>query len=254
MDAKKRDFDVAAASWDENPIRVKLANDIAKAINDAVALTSAMDVLDFGCGTGLLGLQFCSRVRSVIGVDSSQGMIAVFQKKAADRKLTNAKAIGLDLEAGAELPGSYDVIVSSMTLHHVQATELLLRKLYVALKPSGYLCIADLDLEGGQFHDSNEGVFHFGFDRTALQAAFAKTGFTTVRIGTAAEVTKPAASGAERCFTVFLITGIRCASGPPATEARRARPARVQGESHPRVPPLSPRLRKACSGGRRTAG
>jgi len=207
MGAKKRDFDAAAASWDENPIRVKLANDIAKAINGAVAFTSTMDVLDFGCGTGLLGLQFCSRVRSLTGVDSSQGMLAVFQKKAADQKLTNAKAVGLDLEAGAALPGSYDVIVSSMTLHHVQDTELLLSKLYGVLKPSGYLCIADLDLEGGQFHDSNEGVCHFGFDRTALQAAFEKTGFTIAQINTAAEVMKPTASGVERCFTVFLLTG-----------------------------------------------
>jgi 2-polyprenyl-3-methyl-5-hydroxy-6-metoxy-1,4-benzoquinol methylase len=207
MDAQKRDFDTAAASWDENPIRTRLAGDVAQAIRKAVVLTSAMDVLDFGCGTGLLGLQFSPHVCTLTGVDSSQGMLAVFQKKAADQKLGNAQGVLLDIETGAELPGRYDVIVSSMTLHHVQATETLLGKLHRALKPSGHLCVADLDLEGGQFHDSNEGVFHFGFDRGMLQAALTKTGFSDVRIATAAQVMKPNASGAERCFTVFLATG-----------------------------------------------
>lgn len=35
MNIEKKDFDKEAASWDENPARVKLSKDIAQAIADA---------------------------------------------------------------------------------------------------------------------------------------------------------------------------------------------------------------------------
>ena len=54
MKNQPRDFDKQAATWDENPGRVKLAEDVAGAVAQQVALLPDMDGLDFGCGTGLL--------------------------------------------------------------------------------------------------------------------------------------------------------------------------------------------------------
>lgn len=48
----KKDFDKEADAWDENPARVKLANDVADAIITQARPNRGMDVLDFGCGTG----------------------------------------------------------------------------------------------------------------------------------------------------------------------------------------------------------
>ena len=81
MNTEKRDFDKEAASWDENPARVKVVKDIFEAIVRQVTITSDMDVLDFGCGTGLLSLQLQPFVRSVTGMDSSQGMLDVLKQK-----------------------------------------------------------------------------------------------------------------------------------------------------------------------------
>jgi cyclopropane fatty-acyl-phospholipid synthase-like methyltransferase len=55
----KRDFDAVAASWDQEPRRVKLARDVVEAIRRELPLTPEMEVLDYGCGSGLvtLGLQ-----------------------------------------------------------------------------------------------------------------------------------------------------------------------------------------------------
>ncbi len=78
MEVEKRDFDKEAAGWDEHPGKVKLANDIAGAIGNHIVLTPNMDVLDFGCGTGLLTFQLQPLIRSITGVDSSQGMLDVF--------------------------------------------------------------------------------------------------------------------------------------------------------------------------------
>jgi ubiquinone/menaquinone biosynthesis C-methylase UbiE len=81
MSTEMRDFDKDAARWDEHPTRVRLGQDVASAIAHAVPLGPTMDVLDFGCGTGIVTLQLAASVASVTGVDSSQGMLEVLNAK-----------------------------------------------------------------------------------------------------------------------------------------------------------------------------
>ncbi|MGD0659357.1 MAG: class I SAM-dependent methyltransferase [Syntrophorhabdales bacterium] len=207
MNSEKRDFDKEAASWDERPLRVKLAKDIADAILKQITLTSDMDALDFGCGTGLLTVQLQPLVHSITGMDSSQGMLDVFNAKIARLKLTNMRALLVDLDKGDTLAGNYHLIVSNMTLHHVKEIGPLFDHFYSIMAHSGYLCVADLDLDDGQFHEDNTGVFHLGFDRTALRRTFAEAGFENIQDMSAAEVTKTTPNGETRQFTVFLMTG-----------------------------------------------
>ena len=70
MKNEKRNFDQDAALWDQNPGRVKVAMDIAQTIIREVNPGSTRDVLDFGCGTGLLTLALQPLVHSIAGVDS----------------------------------------------------------------------------------------------------------------------------------------------------------------------------------------
>jgi 2-polyprenyl-3-methyl-5-hydroxy-6-metoxy-1,4-benzoquinol methylase len=213
MGTDKRDFDKAAANWDEQPVRVQMANDVAAAISRQVVLRPDMEVLDFGCGTGLLTLQLAPQVKSITGVDSSRGMLNVLGAKIARQKLANVQTLLLDLEAGDALPDRYDLIVSNMTLHHIREVGPLLDRFYQALSPGGHLCLSDLDLDDGLFHDDNQGVFHSGFDRAALRQAFADAGFEDVQDTTAAEVTKPTRLGELRRFTIFLMTGVKRIAG-----------------------------------------
>jgi ubiquinone/menaquinone biosynthesis C-methylase UbiE len=163
------------------PARVKLANDIAATISKEIPLTYDMDVLDYGCGTGLLTLQLQPIVHSVTGIDSSQGIIDVLKGKIDKQNLTNVKTQYLDAEKCSHLEGTYHMIVSSMTLHHIKLIRPLLDQFYRILVPSGYLCIADLDLDDGQFHSNNDGVFHFGFDRRLLRQDFKNAGFDDIK-------------------------------------------------------------------------
>lgn len=203
---KERDFDREAGNWDTPP-RVRLANDIAAAVIQRVHLDREMDVLDLGCGTGLLSLQLAPLVRSVTGVDSSKGMLEVLQGKAERAGLDNVTGLAADLDEDKSVAGRYHLVVSSMTLHHIQDVPRLLGRLRRSLHPGGYIALADLDKEDGGFHSDNTGVFHFGFDREELGRHFREAGFSDVGAATAAQMTKPAANGGERTFSIFLMTG-----------------------------------------------
>jgi len=206
MNTEKKDFDKEAANWDENPGRVKLAKEIAEAIIKQVVLRPDMRLLDFGCGTGLLSIELQSRVGSVTGVDSSAGMLDIFKAKTAKFELNHIETLLFDFEKGETPEGSYDVVVSNMTLHHIKDVRPLFDLFSKVTTPGGYLCIADLDLEDGQFHEDNTGVFHHGFDRTILKGFFLKTGFRDILETTATEVRKPLKDGVVKRFPVFLMT------------------------------------------------
>lgn len=209
INTKKRNFDQDAVNWDQIPRRVKVAQDVAHNMIQEITLTPDIDVMDFGCGTGLLTFSLQTFVRSITGVDSSQGMLDVFKAKIKEQNLNNVKAEFIDLDKGDVLNCSYHLIVSSMTLHHIKNIASLLEQFYSILLPSGQLAIADLDLDDGQFHSDNEGVFHSGFDRKELHQMFIDTGFRDVRHRTAAQVEKTVGDGSSRLFTLFLITGIK---------------------------------------------
>jgi len=207
INTKKRNFDQEATNWDQVPGRVKVAEDIAQSMIREITLTPDMDVLDFGCGTGLLTFALQPFVNSITGVDSSRGMLDVFRKKIKEQNLKNVKAEFVDLEKGDVLRGSFHLIVSSMTLHHIKNITPLFKQFHSLLLPSGQLAVGDLEPDDGQFHSDNEGVFHFGFDRKELHQIFADNGFRDVRHLTAAQVEKPVEGGQIRLFEIFLIIG-----------------------------------------------
>ena len=203
------DFEKEAAVWDAEPRRVKLAQDVAEAIIRELQPTKDLDALDFGCGTGLVTLRLQPLVRSITGVDSSPGMLAVLQDKVKKQGLANVRPQFVDFERGGEVKGRFNLLVSSMTMHHVADTAALLRLWFELLLPGGRLGVADLDTEDGSFHGDNTGVYHQGFERAGVQALLEEAGFGEVRATTAASVVKEIAGQGLREFTVFLLTGVK---------------------------------------------
>ncbi|MBI5006091.1 MAG: class I SAM-dependent methyltransferase [Nitrosomonadales bacterium] len=204
MEQVRRDFEAVASRWDSNPTRVRIAHDVGDAIMRMLKLTPQMDVLDYGCGTGLLAMQLQAHVRSVTGADSSPAMIAVLNDKIATLKPGNVSTQRVDFERGAHARGEYDLIVSSMVTHHVPDTAALFKEWKLLLKPHGQIAFADLDSEDGSFHGDNTGVFHLGFDRAALRMLLLAEGYADVRDATATVVHKEV-DGQTREFPIFLI-------------------------------------------------
>ncbi|RQW88432.1 MAG: class I SAM-dependent methyltransferase [Geobacter sp.] len=203
---KPRDFNEAASSWDEEPRRVRLAFEVAEALKREVVISSAMDVLDYGCGTGLVTLCLQPLVRSITGADTSDGMLEILRGKVAGQGLTNVKMVLLDPDRESFPAESFDLLVSSMMLHHVDDPVKLLNDFYRMLRPGGALAVADLDAEDGSFHGHGLSAAHSGFDRDRMRAMLEEAGFRETRAVTASMVEKTDDRKIVRTYTVFLMT------------------------------------------------
>lgn len=200
-------FDARAAAWDTNPHRLKLARDIVTAMEAAGVFEGVASALDFGCGTGLLTLELAERIPWVTGLDTSPGMLAELAAKIARAGLGNVGTLLADLARGDTVKNRFDLVASAMALHHVADLDAVLPRLFALATPGGRLAVADLDSEGGAFHDDPTGVHHTGFDRTALIESLGAIGWTDLRATTATSIEKPQSDGGTRAFTVFLLTG-----------------------------------------------
>ena len=199
----KRDFDAVAASWDEEPRRLKLAQEVVTAICRELPLSTEMEALDYGCGSGLVTLGLQPFVGRITGADSSQGMLQVLSRKVRERGISNVVTKFIDLEQ-QQLDGRYDLIVSSMTLHHVHNVAALIDSFVQRLNPGGLLALADLENEDGSFHDDSTGVYHRGFDREFFNSVCSKNSLTDIRVITAATIDKSHISGGRRLYPVLL--------------------------------------------------
>ena len=196
-------FDRAAGAWDQEARRVALARGVAQAIQARVPLLDTMDVLDFGCGTGLVTLELAPLVGTITGADTSLGMLKVLSEKAGAAGLTVAPRL-LDGGAGQALGGPYHLIVSSMTLHHVVDVAGLFQQFAAHLLPGGRVALADLDTEDGTFHDGVPGVHHLGFPRAQIAAWLEAAGLRDVHLATAVVTRK-----GDKEYGVFLASGRR---------------------------------------------
>jgi len=197
------DFDARAATWDDDPTKVERARAIAHQIAREVPLAGSMAALEYGAGTGLLGFMLRDRIDKLTLADVSEGMLAVAARKIAASGDPRVRTVKLDLLTDPLPADRYDLVFSAMTLHHIPDTVGILQRFRAILRPSGLLCIADLDSEDGSFHGTGfDG--HLGFDRAILGAQARAAGFASVRFSTAYEMRKAVPDG-MRTFPIFLM-------------------------------------------------
>lgn len=199
-------FDKAAADWDKKPLRLLLAEKVVHAIRAAVPLHRAMNVLEIGCGTGLVTISLSPLVGRIVATDTSTGMLDELKGKIRDLQIDNIEPLPADLAYAPLAPGTFELIYSSMTLHHIKDTLALLSTCHKLLAPGGFIALADLEKEDGSFHSDMTGVAHLGFVPAELVALAASSGFTMPMIHPAHVIVKHDAAGDERRYPIFLLT------------------------------------------------
>lgn len=200
---QKRLFDIAAKSWDEKPDRIELARAIYDGISSQVELSHRIKVLEYGCGTAILGFMLAQTCGKVVAADNSEGMLEQVRKKVSDNNINNIETKLLDLEKDEILDEKFDMIVSSMALHHIEKVELVLRKLAEMLNQNGIIAIADIVEEDGSFHTTIK-VPHNGFSVKKLLEAFKNLGFQNCNERIVHHISRN-----NREYPIFLITAVK---------------------------------------------
>ncbi|HWS60912.1 MAG TPA: class I SAM-dependent methyltransferase [Flavobacterium sp.] len=192
-------FSSKAKEYDTEISRTQNVSTIAKTILQEISFSKEMSIMDFGSGTGLLLSEIAPYVGEITAVDISSAMNEVLKSKKEEINCS-LQIVQMDLTKET-LEQKFDVIISSMTIHHIEDVLSLFKKFHSLLKENGILALADLDTEDGSFHTEDTGVFHCGFDRKNFAELAKKAGFKNIKIQDASIIAKPNSN-----YSVFLLT------------------------------------------------
>ena len=200
-------FDNIAKKWD-NPRRIERAKIIAKEISRSLDNVEIKSAMEFGCGTGLIAFNLVDKIKNLTLIDNSEEMIQVVNKKISDFNFKNVKSI-CDNITDMKINDTYDVIYSSMSLHHIVNVKKIIRKLYYLLNVNGVLCIVDLDEEDGRFHKNEEGFNgHNGFNQQWLKEVVEEVGFKNITSRTFYNGIKNI-DGEDVQYSLFILSALK---------------------------------------------
>lgn len=107
------------------------------------------NILDVGCGSGLLSLELAGRsVGAIVGIDLSADMIALAHDNTEKLFLEGKKNLNFIQRSVYELDRltkeSFDYIVCRNTIHRFKNPQLAIQKMYDALSENGQIYLRDL--------------------------------------------------------------------------------------------------------------
>jgi SAM-dependent methyltransferase len=97
--------------------------------------------LDVGAGAGALALALAPLVREVVGVDRVPELLELARERA--RGLANVAFVEGDAESLPFEDGSFDLVGTLRTLHHVPRPELVVAELVRVTRPGGLILVVD---------------------------------------------------------------------------------------------------------------
>jgi ubiquinone/menaquinone biosynthesis C-methylase UbiE len=168
-------FDLIASQYD-TPERIENANIVLNTLHGYMRGAKDKTALDYGCGTGLIGLRLLGDFRSVLLVDASANMVAEVERKISGIGAHNATALCCNLMEDTPPALSADYIIVVMVLLHEKDTKTLLARLASVLNPGGHLIIVDFDKNDRIDSD----LVHHGFDRQELSGTLRELSFDNV--------------------------------------------------------------------------
>ena len=170
-------FDSYAESWNRYSFVQENANNFIKYINEKIQLKKDMIIMDFGCGTGILGLNLINRVKKVVFLDSSKGMIKQVKKGISEIKAINYEIIEGDINKykGDKL----DLILVANVFHHIEDINYIINKFSTILKKGGKALVVDLVETSHDFHGGS--APHNVFKPENIVKLFKNNNFTNVK-------------------------------------------------------------------------
>jgi SAM-dependent methyltransferase len=130
-------FDAWSRVYDFPLVQRATYRPVHDAVLRALGTEPCTRVLDVGCGTGRLAARLgeLSSVRSIVGLDFSAGML-----EQARARLASADATALVRGDATRLPfadGTFDIVITSEVLEHIQDDVAAISEMTRVLKPGG---------------------------------------------------------------------------------------------------------------------
>ncbi|OHT14333.1 S-adenosylmethionine-dependent methyltransferase [Tritrichomonas foetus] len=164
----------------DTPERTENAKVWAEMIRPEMDLNSEKVILDFGCGTGIVGLNFLGSVKKIIFQDVSQRSLEQCKKNLNETGQKNFEIFHGEINqyTGEKV----DYIIASMVYHHIQDINGVTKELFARLNPKGKLIICDFNANDIIFQKTRPNVPYFGLDPTDLCKMFTDCGFKSTEI------------------------------------------------------------------------
>ncbi len=201
-------FQDRAHTWEDNPQVIDSAERFTRELEKHFTVDSGHSLMEFGCGTGLVGLRFADRARSLAMIDQSPSMLSVLKKKVELGKHENVTVLeGNMLEMEHGLSG-IDLIFSLMTLHHVKNIHEVIGEFHRVLREDGTVIVADLVKEDGSFH-GGDNIEHHGFNPIELERLFEEKYFSVVSNHVYNTIQKAGDDGRVTDYDQFILIAVK---------------------------------------------
>ncbi|KAL4868718.1 hypothetical protein BDV12DRAFT_95384 [Aspergillus spectabilis] len=229
-------FNTEAATWDDKPTVIEGSRLAFNALTPILKSLSEqkkshtgtdLDVLEVGCGTGLLTLRVAPLVHEIVAIDPAEGMIEVLKAKISTtstwdienengtgpRTQSNIKVNILPICHLLEDPESpvlpphsptnstgprrkFDLILSHLVMHHVPDLRSFLATLLGCLAPGGRVALTDFEDFGPEaikFHPPSKlkDVERHGIEKEWIEGLMKEVGFVNVKVEVGWTLTKP---------------------------------------------------------------
>ena len=96
-----------------------------------------MEVLEFGCGTGLTAISHAPHVTHIQAIDISPKMLEIARARADEAQVNNVTFECATIESFEAPEASLDAVLGLSILHLLKDKEAAIAKVYQMLKPSG---------------------------------------------------------------------------------------------------------------------
>lgn len=124
-----------------------------KAVREVVDTDIPLKVLDVACGTGDFTIEIARKLvsgSSVVGIDLSEGMMAVGREKIRAAGVS-AEMVQGDCEALSFDEGSFDRVAVGFGVRNFEHLEVGLAEMYRVLKKNGKLVVLELSVPSNSF-------------------------------------------------------------------------------------------------------
>lgn len=169
-------FEMLAGEYDTSE-RIQIARVASDAIREYLVDANQKNAIDFGCGTGLVGMSLLNDFNSMLFLDTSQNMINQLKQKISDLNIQNVDTLCFDFEKETLSDLYADYIFMAQVLLHINDVELVLSRLYDVLNVGGHLLIVDFNKNEEIVSDK----VHNGFDQEELRDLMAKIGYRDIQ-------------------------------------------------------------------------